>query len=361
MNVVNDGHVLVVRHGEGRGRIPDYGRHMLDRLRTTNPGLSSRLSVHGTGQAPVDVAGARAVVFWLADPLELYPACLDEASRIAERAHGLGLPIVNPPAALAGFSKSKQLKAWREAGIPTPAGEPFASPVELGIIAHRSSYPILIRGDTQHGETGRYCARVSEVLPLPGSAGAFPGIVSEFVDVRSAWRRSRPTTVWARFHHRRRVYVVGDEVVPGTLYFSRDPVVSRSSSTLQDYRERARRIRERTPSGKRRALQLALARLGTEHRRCLRAERRFLAASADSPELMVRAAQVLGLGFAAIDYSLFPDGTPMLWELNPYPFIPGARQTPFPELRGIPQALERLYGAVEKLFEKLISGPRQEA
>lgn len=350
----NDGYLLVVRHGEGRGRIPSYGKSILDSLRAADPDLSSRLRIHHTGGGGWDHTGVRAVVFWLADPLRHYPECLAEAKLIADWAQGQGLPVANPPDALADFGKSKQRTSWREAGLPTPRGATYRTPLEYERLTASLAWPVLVRSDHQHGVGAHYCESPAEARALIGNGVPYPGVAAECVDVRRAWRRSRPMSVWARYHHRRRVYVVGDEVIPGTLYFSSQRMVARPSSTLQDYRDRATYIRKRTRPGKHRALRLALARWGTSHANCLRAERTFLASPADSPAVMVRAARLLGIEFSAIDYALFPDGTPILWELNPYPFIPAPRQTPFSDLRGIPQALERLHAAVGRFFRALL-------
>ncbi|MCB9962837.1 MAG: hypothetical protein H6846_11955 [Hyphomonas sp.] len=38
-----------------------------------------------------------------------------------------------------------------------------------------------------------------------------------------------------------------------------------------------------------------------------------------------RAVQELGLDFAAVDYSIRPDGGPILWEANPYFYLPAGQ------------------------------------
>lgn len=49
----------------------------------------------------------------------------------------------------------------------------------------------------------------------------------------------------------------------------------------------------------------------------LRADIEYWALREDKPDIFRKAVHVLDLGFAAIDYSSFPDGSFILWEANP--------------------------------------------
>ncbi|MGH9198322.1 MAG: hypothetical protein ACRD1T_21635, partial [Acidimicrobiia bacterium] len=120
--------VLIVRHGEGRGRgaNPNYMHRALDHLQLMRPDLHRRLVFHYTGNPSPSLAGTVAIVFWLKNPLRVgYPACYEEAVRIAEEARKESIPLINPPDALADFNKSRQGRLWRAAGIPTPEVERF--------------------------------------------------------------------------------------------------------------------------------------------------------------------------------------------------------------------------------------------
>jgi hypothetical protein len=57
-------------------------------------------------------------------------------------------------------------------------------------------------------------------------------------------------------------------------------------------------------------------------RECLRHDMAFWRAEEQHRELMIKACNVLGLKYGAIDYSNLADGTPILWEVNPVFQVP---------------------------------------
>ena len=113
--------ILIVRHGKGRGRHRKYMRAALNHQRHNRPELFRRLIFHATGKPTPSWDGVGAVVFWLGDPLrEWYPACYQEAVRLADEARSRGARVVTPPEALSNSIKSTQARLWAEAGITTP-------------------------------------------------------------------------------------------------------------------------------------------------------------------------------------------------------------------------------------------------
>jgi hypothetical protein len=90
--------VLIVRHGKGRGRrdTHKYMNHVLRHFRQERPDLYRRLIFHHTGSPSPRLSGMDGILFWLREPLRLFPACYEEAVRIAEEARQRAIPMVTP-------------------------------------------------------------------------------------------------------------------------------------------------------------------------------------------------------------------------------------------------------------------------
>lgn len=338
--------LLIVRHGPGRGRLPGYLAPALKRLAELDPAALAGVRFHETGSgAPCDLAGVAAVVFWLADPLrEMYPECFAEAAAIEARACDRGLRVVNPPSALSNSIKSVQARLWTAAGIPTPACIPFGSRGELGRAVAQIGFPILLKSDVLHAQERMvFCASPAELEALPDASLPAPGVVSPFVDTRAGWDGVRPGTPWARSYHKKRLIVFGDALQARNVFFSDGPIVGLSTSSIWRYRPRegrpsrpglfGLRARERAEL----AIDLAYFRTG----------------ACDAPDVMHRAMEVLGFGFAAIDYSVFADGRVVLWEANPYHYVPGPRSYVLPEQRHFQERYDGFCRALGAFFARL--------
>lgn len=351
--------ILLVRHGQGRGRIPGFWDAALDHLAENRPDLFDRIRLHRTGDRPLPARAFAAVVFWLADPLEeRYPACFEEATELAS----LAPRVVNPPRALSNTVKSRQARIWRDAGLTTPASVSFRDPEELRRKSRGLDYPVLVRPDRLHADARlRICRSREQVLAIPGGDLVCPGAVTSFVDVRRGYRSELPGTLWARCYHKKRAFVFGDEVVPGHLYFSDDPVVRASTSTLAFHagvRDTVRDLLRDVPRWDRRlGLSEKLGRLlplTGRARRSVRRELGFTRSAPERPGLMRRAVRALGLGFVALDYSVLSDGAVVLWEANPYPWLTPWRRGILPTRRKLRQRSDRVFSALGRFFEDLV-------
>ncbi|MFW6193006.1 MAG: hypothetical protein ACOC83_05930 [Gemmatimonadota bacterium] len=351
--------LLLVRHGEGRGRIPGYWDHALDHVARHRSDLSDRIRLHQTGETPGPSGRFAAVVFWLGDPLEeRYPKCFEEALELSD----LAPRVVNPPRALSNTIKSRQARLWRKAGVPTPASTPFRSRRELRRKAPSVDYPVLVRPDRLHTDDRlRICRTADEVLALPDDRIAYPGALTSFVDVRRGYRSVLPDTLWARCYHKKRAFVLGDRVVPGHLYFSEEPVVRASNSTLSFHarvRDTVRRWTSDVPRWDRRlGLSPGLQRLVPvvgRARRSVDRELGFTRSAPERPELMREAARALGLGFVALDYSVLADGSMVFWEANPYPWATPWRYGILPRRRELRGRNDRVFSALARFFEELL-------
>ena len=337
--------ILLVRHGPGLGRFAGYGERTLQWIRRRDPALAERILVHetGTGALPTAAAGAGAVVFWMADPLrELYPECHAEATQIAELAARRGARVVNPPAALSNTIKSTQARLWERAGVPCAVSHRFAGRAELEALLATMAMPVIVRPDLLHAQEGmRICGTPAEAVEAVEVDGRYPGALVPFVDTREDYRRRDPANLWAQFYHKKRVYVFGDVVLPSCIFFSRSPVVAWKGSTFSRY------------DGWRSLLEWA-AYLRRFDREAVAADIAFVRNPPEQPALMRRATSALGLDFAAIDYSTFVDGSVVLWEANPHPYIPGWRSTGMPLVRRTLPRLARIHAQIAEFFRSLI-------
>ena len=327
-----EGRVLIVRHGDDRGRIPDFMRPAFRYIADYHPGLFKHLILHETGNWLPALDDVQAVVFMLAGPLEeLYPECYEEAHALARWARERGFPVINPPEVLSNSIKSVQAQLWVDSGIPTPPCERFESREELLHTLESKEFPVLIRGDWEHAQNGtHFCRGIEEARAIPAEALVCPGAITPFIDTRESYRAAGRRDIWARLYHKKRVYVFGDILMANHIFFSHEPIVNSGNSTfagLKAYSPRVRRVMKyRKP-----------------YWDSLRAEWDFVTGELDQPELMLKAARALGLGYLAIDYASHADGSVVLWEANPYPWLPSWRMAMLPGERQIQAKFNIIY------------------
>jgi hypothetical protein len=303
----------------------------------------ARLRVHETGSPLPNRARARAVMFWLADPLrELYPACFEEAAAIAARARTVGARVVNAPEALSHTIKSVQAGLWREAGIPCAPALTFSSPSELERVLAATSYPAIVRPDLLHSQRdARLCNTAAEARAVPVTDRLIPGVVIPFIDTREGYRRAQPGTVWARFFHKKRALVFGDDVLPNHVFFSSDPICGLRHSRFGRYLGRHRRWSW-------------WAHIDATDRAALAVDDAFWRAEAEHADLMRRAARALSLEFLAIDYSTTADGDAILWEANPYFDMPRPENGALPRERHLAERIGGFERGIGRFLASLV-------
>lgn len=71
---------------------------------------------------------------------------------------------------------------------------------------------------------------------------------------------------------------------------------------------------------------------------------------------MLRAMQILGLDFAAVDYSSLSDGSIMLWEANPYFYLPREEDIMIPARRIAKERIASYYKAITDFLTELPGG-----
>ncbi len=303
----------------------------------------SQLRVHETGSPLPDVSRARAVVFWLADPLrELYPSCFKEASTIAERARSCGARVVNAPEKLSHTIKSVQARLWQDAGIPCAPTITFSTPPELERALRKTTYPAIVRPDLLHSQrSAHYCATVDEARALSAESDLYPGVVIPFIDTREGYRRTQPGTLWARFFHKKRVLVFGDDVLPNHVFFSSQPLCGAKRSRFGRYLGRNRRLSW-------------WAYVDPTDRRALAVDNAFWRNPPEHADLMRRAARALSLDVLAIDYSTMANGDVVLWEANPYFDMPRPECGVMPRERRLAERIGGFHRGVDRFLSSLL-------
>lgn len=341
--------VLIVRHGPGRGRLEGYCDHVLEWIKRDRPELYARVMVHETGTTRATLEDVAGVFFWLADPLDRYPACLREAGDIEAEADERGLPILNRPSVLASYGKLYQADRFAAGGIPSPRACPVDRREDLERCARALGLPMLLRGNFSFSQHGIHLVRSRRDLASIRPEEAPGGLVATvFQDTRL---RSGGRGIWSRCHHKKRVVMIGDRCVRDSLYFSRSPLVAQQTSVYQDSLRRREWLRSRGALGRRVA---RLTRKTPRIRQALEAERAYLEEPVSDAAVFREAGRVLGLEFLAFDYVHLPGTGPVIFEANPYPFLPAADKNLLGRARQVEPKVRRMCRAFADTMESLL-------
>ncbi len=305
-------HLLIVRHGIGRGprirlrgfRPPRY-QPMFDDIAGRFPNLGRCFSYWETGSPLPALDGVRAVIFVLQDPLrELHPDCFEDAMSLASRAREIGARLVNPPEALSNTIKSRQSQLWCAAGIPTPPCTGFTTIPQLHEAARQMDGPFVIKADRLHAQQRTcVCETLEQLLRVPPDQIPARGVVSPIVDTRKGWESVDPDSPYATHYHKKRAMIFGDHVCNNHVFFGQQPIVGCVSSTFGHYRSInpvTRMIRN------------------ARYRSHFEEDFKYWGEDPEHPDVLIRAARVLGVELCAIDYSTKADGQIVLWEANPF-------------------------------------------
>ena len=341
---MSDVRVLIVRHGEHRGRkLSRYMGRSLTYLRRQRPDVYQHLVFHHTGKPPPALDGIGAVVFWLWCPLrERHPACYEEAVRVADEARKNSILLINPPWALSDLGKSRQARLWRETGIPTPEVERFETLESLKKAAGRLVFPLVLRGDLTHFQKAMRIVRdPDELLALRTGDLLFPCAASPFIDVRSGYRDTQPKSAYARLFHKKRLIVANGVIRTKHVMFSTSPIVGAKTSIF----------RKTESFG---GLETPFL-LWPLHRECVEHDLSYWRQEEEHRDLMLKACRALGLQFAAIDYSSLSDGTPILWEANADFGIPRLKSIMLPHRRRAAERLVSYHEAIGKFLSELLT------
>lgn len=330
----NSGDLLIIIHGEGRGRPIWVMDAMLGHTRSVRPDIAARLRVHRTGAPPPSLDSVAVILFYLADPLAaFFPDCYAEARALADEATARGIRVLNDPDALSRTQKSRQTNLWRAAGIRCADSHAFGSAEELRALIDRLVWPQILRDDAHHAQTSCIVCHSREEALAALPRMTYPGVALDFIDTRDAAGGKRDP-LYARYFHKKRSFVFGPVVRNNHVFFSESPIVGQSSSTF---------IAE--THWKRRALR-AIGVRNQELDQALAEDFNYFAAAPEAREQMIHATQVLGLSMAALDYSVAADGSIVFWEANPYFSLPTlTSQKLLPKERRWSERIDTFYDA----------------
>ncbi|KCZ57326.1 hypothetical protein HY29_00965 [Hyphomonas beringensis] len=336
--------ILVVAHGEKRGRCVPTGDAFLRRLATTDNPLLVDMRLHRTGTGKPDLSDISLVIFWLGDPLkQKYPECYLEALEIAKAAQDAGIKIVNHPDALSLTTKSRQARIWQEHDVPAAKAVAVQSPSELNSAIEKVGFPCLIRSDQEHAQRNVIQVDSKSDVERITLDDLLPAVVLKCHDVREEYRRAGwdADSLFYRFHHKARAIVFQDRVIGSHLFFSKDRIVGLSNS-LFAREERPRRNFARRFGYHRQLLDEMIA-----------VDKQYFSEVPQGHDDLVRAVSVMGLDFAALDYSLRPDGSILIWEANPYFHLPDGRKSVLSAERDAVARVNKSFDWIAENFARL--------
>ena len=217
---------------------------------------------------------------WLQDPVQATsPVLYRAANRLAQQCDRHHVPIINRVDRLANAAKSTAARAIAATGLRTPVMARIDDVEEFRRTRLGVPLPLFVREDWGHGGALLRADTEAEARALPIETLRRP-VAVELVDVRD---------VRDGVYRKYRYVVAGDVGIAQTMHVSRE-WVTRGSEAL-----RLDGLREE--------------------------EIAFTRRPEPNHERFVAAARALGLDFVAFDYGVDRDGTTVVWEANPYPFL----------------------------------------
>lgn len=326
------GDILIVIHGPGRGRDVPTGDVFMDRLRETDPDFAARIRFHRTGAAMPDLAGVSLVLFWLGDPLqEKYPECFADATGIANAARAAGIRILNSPEALNNTAKTRQSSIWYQERVPSARARIVNRPSNLQQVCKDLGGACIIRSDSEHAQRDVRIVRNADDARRAARECVFPVAVIQMFDIRSEYRDAGadPSSLFTRYHHKARAFVFGDAVMPSHLFFATGLIVGLTNCLFKRESRPRRRMAHKV------GYNLNLL------KDMIREDRAYFDSDPIHARTLVLAVRALGLDFAAVDYSIRPDGSVILWEANPYFYLPHGDKSVFSAERGAVERVNR--------------------
>ena len=337
----NPGDILIVVHGPGRGRNVPTGEVFLERLQATDPDFAARFRIHETGSGTADLTGVDLVLFWLGDPLrEKYPACFLEAMDIAAAARSADIRILNSPEALSNTTKTRQSAIWHKEGVPSARARIVNKPENLAKVCKALGGTCIVRSDVEHAQRDVRIVRTEADVRRAAESCEFPVAVIQKFDIRGEYRAAgaEPSSLFRRYHHKARAFVFGDAVMPSHLFFASGPVVGLSNCLLKREARPRRRMAHRL--GYNRKL----------FNDMIREDQAYFESDPLYARTLAQGVRALGLDFAAVDYSIRPDGSVVLWEANPFFWLPRGEESVLSEERG---AVERVNQSLDWMAHHL--------
>jgi len=296
---------LVVRH---RVHFPKYYDDFLGWLERKYPDVRSLFELTVLPCRVRDWSQYMLLVPWLPDPLlKRSPKVYGQAKDNEKHCQDHGIPVINPVDRLLDTAKSTGAQLIAKAGIRTPHIEAITDFAGFRKNLCGMSLPLLIREDRAHGGVTPiyFIKRREDIKQVPLETFEHP-IAVEFIDVRKSKDR---------LYRKYRYVAAGDEGVSHTLQ-------------IADHWE----VR-----GKQRVLNAAT----------LQEEIDYMSQPDRNHKILQHARKIMGLDFAAFDYSYDSSGQMVVWEAN---ILPGMEYPKGPGREHIIPSVERGFAAMAKLY-----------
>ena len=276
-NVSGDDRFLVLRSIHK----PFFYAVLLNWLSLYFPKIRCRFELHSLPFRVRDWSRYSLHIPWFQDPVEGWSQrTFDHANRLAEGCEAHGIPVINRVDRLANAGKVRGGELMAATGIRMPRMARITDADEFRDTRLGLDLPLIVREDWGHQKPMLRADSDADVRALPVENFKRP-VAVEFVDVRNS----------DGLYRKYRYVVAGDVGVPQTLQISKDWCVRGSPKQAAKSPE-------------------------------LDEERVTFARSTEpNHDNLVAACAALDLDFVAFDYSFTPDGSLIVWEANPFPFL----------------------------------------
>lgn len=252
--------------------------------------------------------GASLYIPWLQDPVRERDPILFEKASVLEAAYGArGIPVVNPVAVLSNAIKSRALPLMRQGGANTARTALVSAALSFDAIADAVGAPFILRNDQGHGGYIRLIHEPAELHEVRWDLLPNP-LAVEFIDTRG------PDGLYRKY---RLLFTGGTSI-------ARHLIITPSWSAHAD---------DRLQGGA-----------------YLEEEMAFLTSPSPHHALLDNVRQALGLDYVAFDFSITPDGEPVVWEPNPYPVLWGRANEVNPEYNYQRPQMDAIFSNVLRFY-----------
>jgi hypothetical protein len=282
MNLAKEFHFLIVHHARSYHGFYDV---ILDWVATNLPGERSRFEVSKLPCRLSAPQGVRLLIPWLQDPVEAWSKrTCRQAMKLTDQCDRAGIPVINRVERLSRAAKLQGSELIRQAGVRTPKTYSIMNARSFHADFFGLEFPFFVREDWGHGKPMVRADTPVEARKIPLRKFARP-VAVELINLPGASDG---------LYRKYRYVVAGEFGVAHHLQVSREWITRGGNRVIND---------------------------------TTRAEElNYINAPCGHFEVFQNARRALGLDFVAFDYTLDPQGAPIIWEANPYPFIQFSRR-----------------------------------
>lgn len=272
--------VLVLRHASHQR---DFYQVVEDWIRRYQPQYDGLLDVQDLPlRLPPDATRGHpygAMVSWLQDPVQAWSQeTYDQALAVQAQCDAAGMVVLNRVDHLPHAGKAEGARRMGAAGVRVPRMALVTDAAAFHATRLDIPLPLFVREDWGHGGLVYGARSMEEVRAIPLQRFRRP-VAVEWIDVQDA------QGLFCKY----RYFAAGDIGISHHVQCSRT-WITRGDNRVTD-----------------------------DHTRALELD--YVARPDPHHAVFQKARQALGLDMVAFDYGLLADGTPVVWEANPFPVI----------------------------------------